>query len=61
MVMEAKVVTDFYDTVKIALPLVGKFPRSHRFTLGDRIENRLLDVLELFDRVQVGHQVIRPG
>jgi hypothetical protein len=28
------------------LPTVEKFPRSHKFTFGDRIENIALDVLE---------------
>jgi len=27
-------------------PTVGKFPRSHKFTLGDRIESVALGVLE---------------
>ncbi len=29
------------------LPTVGKFPRSQKFTLGDRIENTALDVLSV--------------
>jgi 23S rRNA-intervening sequence protein len=28
------------------LPTVEKFPRSHKFTLGDRVENAALDVLD---------------
>ena len=28
------------------MPTIEKFPRSHKFTLGDRIENAALDVLE---------------
>jgi hypothetical protein len=28
------------------MPTVEKFPRSHKFTLGDRIENAALDVLD---------------
>jgi hypothetical protein len=34
------------DLLKWLVPVVGKFPRSHRFTLGDRIERRGYDVLE---------------
>jgi hypothetical protein len=33
-----------------AIPAVGKFPRDHRFTLGDRIQHRLYNVLELLLR-----------
>ncbi len=29
-----------------ALPTVEKFPRSHKFTLGDRVETVALDALE---------------
>ncbi len=28
------------------MPAVGKFPRNHKFTIGDRIETIALDVLE---------------
>jgi hypothetical protein len=28
------------------VPAVEKFPKSHKFTLGDRIRNVALDVLE---------------
>ncbi|UYO54600.1 four helix bundle protein [Rhodopseudomonas palustris] len=28
------------------LPTIGRFAKSHRFTLGDRIENVALNVLE---------------
>ena len=27
-------------------PTLEKFPKSHKFTLGDRIQNQALDVLE---------------
>lgn len=33
-----------------AVPTVARFPRSYRFTLGERIERRLYDVLELLVR-----------
>jgi hypothetical protein len=33
-----------------AIPAVGKFPRDHRFTLGDRIQHRLYGLLELLLR-----------
>ena len=42
-----KAVPKLYDVIKWLLPRVEKFPRSHKFTLGDRIANAALDTLEL--------------
>ena len=41
-------VTKTYDLLLWLINHVGKFPRSHRFVLGDRIESRVLTVLESF-------------
>lgn len=35
-----------YDLALWAVPAIGKFPRSHRFVLGERMENLLYDVLD---------------
>ena len=40
-------VEDCHELLKWVIPQVEKFPRARRFTLGERIEVRLLDVLEL--------------
>jgi len=40
-------ITLTYDLLKWSIPTIEKFPRSQRFLLGDRIENHILDVLEL--------------
>lgn len=37
-----------YDLLAFSLPMIEKFPRSHKFTLGDRLETHLLDLLEAF-------------
>ena len=34
-----------YDSIKWIVPTVAKFPREKRYTLGQRIEDRLLDIL----------------
>ena len=47
MAGEAQAVTRIYDILKWLLPQVSKLPRSHKFTLGDRITNLGLDVLML--------------
>ena len=42
-----KAVPKLYDVIKWLLPQVEKFPRSHKFTLGERIANTALNTLEL--------------
>jgi hypothetical protein len=46
------VITKMYDLVLWGAKHVGKFPRSHRFTLGDRLEVRLYAVLEMLVRAR---------
>ena len=36
-----------YDLLKWLMPAVSRFPKDKRYTLGQRIENKLLDILEL--------------
>lgn len=42
-----KAVQDCHDLLLWLIPLLDQFPRNRRFTLGEKIENRLLTVLEL--------------
>ena len=51
---EMLVIMKVYDLVLWSCPHVAKFPRSHRFTLGDRLERRLYDLLELLLRAKYG-------
>ena len=39
-----------YILLKDTIPVLNKFPRSQKFTLGDRIQNQLSDLLELYIR-----------
>src|SRR5947209_12347198 len=43
---ELPVIAKTYDLVKWTCQHTAKFPRSHRFVLGERIERRLYDLLE---------------
>jgi hypothetical protein len=43
---ELTVVTKAYDLVLWSCHHTAKFPRSHRFVLGERIERNLYDLLE---------------
>ncbi len=40
-------VSGCHDLLKWLVPHLDKFPRNRRFTLGERLEQGLLDVLEL--------------
>lgn len=42
-----KVVQDCHRCLQWMIPAIDKFPRNRRFTLGEKIETRLLDVLGL--------------
>jgi hypothetical protein len=41
-----QVIQDCHKLLQWLIPVLDKFPRSRRFTLGERLENRLLKVLE---------------
>ena len=41
-----QVIDGCHELLKWLMPLLDRFPRQHRFTLGERIESGLLDVLE---------------
>jgi hypothetical protein len=38
--------TKIYDLMLWLFPQIGKFPKTYRFILGDRIENLMLDICE---------------
>ena len=40
-------VQDCHDLLTWLIPQLDKFPRNRRFTLGERLETKLLEVLEL--------------
>jgi hypothetical protein len=44
---DVKAVSKMYDFILWVLPHLENFPRSHRFTLSDRLEHTALDILEL--------------
>lgn len=42
------IVQKMYDLLKFTIPVLNKFPRSQKFTLADRIQNQLSDLLDLY-------------
>jgi len=51
---ELLVIDRMYELVRWFLGHLVKFPRSHRYGLGNRIEVRLFDVLERLVRAKYG-------
>jgi hypothetical protein len=49
---ELSVITKTYDLVLWFVPIIGRFPRSHRFVLGERMERTLYGLLETLLRAK---------
>jgi hypothetical protein len=49
---ELKVITKTYDLILWSCNHTSKFPRNHRFVLGERIERNLYDLLETLIRAK---------
>jgi hypothetical protein len=43
---ELSIIQKTYDLVKWYVPIINRFPRDHKFLLGDRIIKQLYDLLE---------------
>jgi hypothetical protein len=43
---ELSVIQKCYDLVKWYVPIIERFPRIHKTTIGDRLINQLYDILE---------------
>src|SRR5262245_64076142 len=50
------VLTKTYDLILWSCHHTGKFPRNHRFVLGERIERHLYDLLETLIRAKYTRQ-----
>jgi hypothetical protein len=53
---ELIVITKTYDLILWSCRHTGKFPRNHRFVLGERIERNLYDLLETLIRAKYNRQ-----
>ena len=49
---ELSAITKAYDLVQWYVPIIGRFPRSHRFVLGERMETTLYGILEMLVRAK---------
>lgn len=53
---ELAVITKTYDLILWSCHHTGRFPRNHRFVLGERIERNLYDLLESLIRAKYSKQ-----
>jgi hypothetical protein len=53
---ELVVITKTYDLILWSCHHTGKFPRNHRFVLGERLERHLYDLLETLIRAKYTRQ-----
>jgi hypothetical protein len=53
---ELTVITKTYDFILWSCHHTGRFPRNHRFVLGERIERNLYDLLETLLRAKYTRQ-----
>lgn len=51
-----QVIRDLYELMIWLIPLLDQFPRSKRFTIGDRLETQLLTILELLIEAAYSHK-----
>jgi hypothetical protein len=56
---ELTVITQSYDLILWSCNHTSKFPRDHRFVLGERIERNLYDLLETLIRTKYTKQRLR--
>ena len=56
---ELTVISKTYDFVKWSAEHTSRFPRNHRFVLGERMERNLYDLLELL--IQAKYNKVRQG
>lgn len=48
MAENESIIAKTHDFLKYMIPQLDKLPRNRKFLLGDRIENHILDLLEIF-------------
>src|SRR3954465_2879073 len=53
---ELVVITKTYDLILWSCQHTSRFPRNHRFVLGERIERNLYDLLEILIRAKYSRQ-----
>lgn len=58
MTGEKNSIAKTYDLLKWILPVISKYPKDRKYSLGQRIENKILDVLELLIKANYSRQKV---
>ena len=59
MAEQENILTKLHDLLLYVVPVLARVPRDHKFTLGDRILLRLLDVQECCVMAYYGRSGVR--
>lgn len=53
---ELSIIQKTYDLIKWYVPILNRLPKTHKFTLGERLINRLYNLLEGLLQAKYSHQ-----
>ena len=53
---ELSIIQKTYDLIKYIVPIITRFPKTHKFTLGQRLTNKIYDLLEGLIEAKYAHR-----
>lgn len=56
---ELPIIQKTYDLIQWYVPILNRLPKTHKFTLGDRIISNLYDILEMLIRARYAHEKLK--
>ena len=56
---ELPIIQKTYDLIQWYVPILNRLPKTHKFTLGDRITSNLYDTLEMLIRARYAQEKLK--
>ncbi len=56
---ELPIIQKTYDLIQWYVPILSRLPKTHKFTLGDRITSNLYDTLEMLIRARYAQEKLK--
>ena len=56
---ELPIIQKTYDLIQWYVPILNRLPKTHKFTLGDRIISNLYDILEMLIRARYAREKLK--
>lgn len=56
---ELPIIQKTYDLIQWYVPILNRLPKTHKFTLGDRVISNLYDILEMLIRARYAHEKLK--